>query len=83
MTRTEALKNMETRYPYANLFKKLKAACRAEMQENLNKLDNLGHLEFEYAVNRLYLNKDNKPKNWKIICDLLVTANAMVHVKGK
>lgn len=36
--------------------------------------DHLGHLEFEYAVNRMYLDKP-KPKGWTEVMEMLLSAN--------
>lgn len=33
---------------------------------------------FDKAVNRMFLDKVDKPKNWKIICELLSCANTSV-----
>lgn len=45
--------------------------------------DHLGHLEFEYAVNRMFLDKPEKPKNWAVICELLMLTNTAWVDSGK
>jgi hypothetical protein len=49
----------------------------AFVEENVE----LGHLEFEYAVNRMHLNLEKKPKNWAIIQEILMSANARAFMR--
>jgi hypothetical protein len=46
-------------------------SCVAFIEDN----DHLAHLEFEYAINRMFLDRKDKPKNWIIIQELLMVAN--------
>lgn len=74
MTRLEALRDRCQRYPYQKNAKRLSEAEFDSMVEFLEENDHLGHLEFEYAVNRMFLDRP-KAKNFAIIQELLSVAN--------
>jgi hypothetical protein len=74
MTRLEALKLKVQQYPYQKNALKLSEAEFDEMVAFLEEKDDLGHLEFEYAVNRMFLDRP-KPKHFAIVQELLSVAN--------
>lgn len=77
MTRIEAFYSRSTQYPYAKNFLKLKDYEREIIFNFIRKNEALSHIEFEYAVNRMFLDQE-KPKNWIIIQELLVISNSAV-----
>jgi hypothetical protein len=78
--RLEALTIRCSQLPYKKVANKLSEAEFDKMVAFLEDNDHLGHLEFEYAVNRMFLDKD-KSKNWSIIQELLCVCNTAVHGK--
>lgn len=57
-------------------FKKLK---KDEMELSLKFIEENSHLDrndFEYKLNRLFMDNRNPPKNWKIILELLSMTNS-------
>lgn len=74
MTRIEALKLKVKQYPYEKSAKKLSEADFDRVVEFIDDNDHLGHLEFEYAVNRMFLDKP-KPKHFAIMQELLSVVN--------
>lgn len=84
MNRKIALQEICQKYPYQKNALKLSESQFDEMVAWLEDHDHLGHLEFEYAVNRMFLGGSLiKPKNQSIIQDLLTSANSRVHVRSK
>jgi hypothetical protein len=79
MTRLESLKDRVQQYPYKKSALKLTEAEFDEMVAFIEENDELGHLEFEYAVNRMFLSKKEKPKHAFIMMELLVVCNFAVH----
>lgn len=64
---------------YKRLSKEHITFCESFIKDN----DHLGHLEFEYAINRMFLDKV-KPYSYKhiaIIQELLTCCNSAVHIK--
>lgn len=56
-------------------FKKLK---KDELLLARNFLEQNAHLDkgqFEFAINRMFINYPNKPKNWTIILEMLANSN--------
>lgn len=78
MTRLEALQIKCKQYPYQKSAKKMTEAEFDQIIEFIEDNDYLGHLEFEYAVNRMFLNQLTKPKNWVIMTELLTVCNTAV-----
>jgi hypothetical protein len=74
MNRIEALKVKCSQYPYQARCLKMTEAEFDLMVEFLEENDGLGHLEFERAVNRMFLNKP-KPRNFVTIMEMLTVAN--------
>lgn len=64
----------ENHWQYRRLVKRLTEAEFDMIVDFIDDNDGLGHLEFEYAVNRMFLHAD-KPKNWSIIQELLLLTN--------
>lgn len=75
MTRLEAFKDRCQRYPYAKLAKRLSEADFDRVVAFIEDNDHLAHLEFEYAVNRMFLNDKNRTKNYTIMMELLTVCN--------
>jgi len=80
--RKEALEQICSKYPYYKIATSLHAFEFDGMVSWLNENDHLGHLEFEYAVNRMHI-KGLKQKQLIKIMDLLTSANSRVHVRKK
>ena len=53
--------------------------CREFLMNNVG----LNPGEFELAVNRLFLDKQVKPRNWTIMVDLLTSANLAFQLHQK
>lgn len=86
MSRTIILANYRTHPYYKKLLAKLKQPQLIEMEQFLVQHDHLGHIEFEQAVNRMYLDKHLSPKEMKssgIVQELLISANSAVYVGAK
>lgn len=80
--RIKALQELCVAYHYGKLASKLTSAEFDKMIEFVEDFDDLGHLEFEYAVNRMHICKP-RTEHWSIIEELLVSANARVHIRNK
>ncbi len=78
--RLTALQELCTAYHYKRMAQKLSTAEFDKMIEFVEDFDDLGHLEFEYAVNRMHVCKP-RTKNWAVIEELLMACNARVHIK--
>lgn len=76
-SRLIALQDRAQRYPYKKSLEKLTEAEFDLIVEFIDDHDHLGHLEFEYAVNRMFLDKE-KPKGWAVIQEILVVVNTAV-----
>lgn len=74
--RTIAFNSLET-HPWLNrVFKKLNRDDLYICRQFLAEKEHLSKGDFELAVNRMFIDKENKPKNWKLICELLTCANS-------
>ena len=80
--RIKALQELCVAYHYVKLAAKLESAEFDKMIEFVEDNDHLGHLEFEYAVNRMHVCKP-RSAHWSIIEELLVSCNARVHITQK
>jgi hypothetical protein len=78
MTREQAFLSLAFHPMYAPGFKRLSPAERTLAQAFLMDNEQLGATEFGAAVNRMFLDKDWKPKNKAMIQDLLTAANTIV-----
>ncbi len=76
MTRREALGTLMQQYPYKKSFKKLADREFLLIEAFMVVNSDLNHIEFEYKVNRMFLDYKDKPKNWVIIQELLVASNS-------
>lgn len=86
MNRLEALTDRATKYPYKKSAQRLSDAEFDLMVEFIEDNDHLGHLEFEYAANRFFLNgnySELKHSHKSIITELLIVCNAAVHMKPR
>lgn len=75
MNRKQAFQSLEADAWFSRVFKKLKVADKALCLEFIEKNDALDRAAFELAVNRMFLDKAEKPKNWTLIVELIATAN--------
>lgn len=75
MSRLEALTLKVKEYPYKTLALKLSGTDFDVIVDFIEENEELGHLEFEYKVNRMFLDKPEKPKKFAIIQELLMVAN--------
>lgn len=60
---------------YKRLALKLSEAEFDQCVDFIEEHDHLDHLQFERKINRLFLDREHKPKNWTIIQELLMVAN--------
>ncbi len=75
MSRAMAFENLKNHPWHGRVFAKLKASDKELALKFIEENDRLLILDFEYRVNRMFLDKPAKPKNWTIICELLQAAN--------
>ena len=83
MTRLEALKIKSGELYYRKLALKLTESEYDQVVQFIEDNDHLGHLEFEYAINRMFLDMPNKPKNWGVIMELIMACNTAANFRGK
>jgi len=79
--RLNAFYSMKNHAWFGRVFSRLKNEDIELIRATIIKNDHLGAIEFDYAVNRLFMDKGapNLPKRWKEICELLSAANSAVH----
>jgi len=65
---------------FAKLEDKLSEAEFFDLIEFIENNEHLDALEFEYAANRMFLDKP-KPKNWTAIMELALIANGVAKAK--
>lgn len=75
MTRVQALQSLCKRLPYQNLALRLKESEFDQIVEFAEEHEALGHLEFEYTLNKWLLDLP-KPKHFGIMVELLMCANS-------
>jgi hypothetical protein len=73
--RLKALKTMDNRYPWDKKLKQMSDKEKAMVDTFIIENDHLSKSEFELLVNRLFLDKKDKPKNWTLITEILVNCN--------
>lgn len=84
ITRKDTLKKMCSEPRYKKLAFRLSEIEFDRMVEWLEENDHLGHLEFEYAVNRMRIPTVEKhKKNLPVIQEILTCVNSRVHMKAK
>lgn len=83
MTREQALEKLRFQYPYSKNAHRILPEELDEMKQFIANNEQLGHLEFEYKVNRMYLDRSLKPRNWVMMTELLLVSNAHVYVKPR
>jgi hypothetical protein len=76
VSRVAALKEFTEGYHGRKLSSKLTKAETEYLVKFCEDHANLGHLEFEYAVNRAQLGTESKPKHWALMAEILVSANS-------
>ena len=70
--RFESLKNDPW---YSRLYPKLKEKDLGIIRSFLIDNEKLSNSDFEFKLNRFFLNNDDKPKNWKYILEFLMISN--------
>lgn len=77
---TERLKNFDSLVDHP-WFKKLVLKLSASDKDMITKFiaekDHLTKADFEFAINRIFLDKKDKPKKYKEILDVLCCVNSM------
>jgi hypothetical protein len=73
----QKLLSYETHAWYSRIYKKLKPDEVKAMIAFLKAHDHLETGPFEMAVQRMYLDKPNKPKHWVEINELLIAISAL------
>lgn len=76
MNREQAFLSFSTHAFLHKLYAKMKANDRAIAFQFLQENAALSRADFEYKLNRFFLDKPEKPKNWAIISELLCNANS-------
>lgn len=74
MRRLEAFRGLEKHAFYGRDFKRLKVTENIQCQAFIIENEHLKHLEFEQAVQRWLVDRP-RPKNYPLMCDLLLAAN--------
>lgn len=62
---------------FGRYFSKLSNQDLILVQDFLSSTKDLGRDDLELAINRLFLDKSVKPKNWKLILELLSCSNSI------
>lgn len=75
MTRIEGLHQVCRDLHGSRLAKKLTESEFDDLVAFCEDHEDLGHLEFEYAVNRWHLDQPNRPKNCFLMQELAICAN--------
>lgn len=57
-------------------YAKLSASEREMAEQFIRENDAKSKGDFELAVNRMFIDRPNKPKNWTIILELLANSNS-------
>ena len=78
-TRFRAIEEMKTRYPWNRRWKMMKSYEIDKLYAVLKEHDHMDRDNFAHHINRYWLGKE-KPKNWALIDEILINANA--HVSG-
>jgi hypothetical protein len=76
MGRRDVLISYQDHAIFGRLWKRLIPSERDFAHSFINSHDNLSKKDFEYAVNRAFLDLPNKPKHWKEILELLACTNS-------
>jgi hypothetical protein len=76
MTRLEKFESLQNHPWLKKSWGKLKTVEREIARQFLNENAQLDRGQFEFKVNRMFLDQPNKPKNWTIILELLANANS-------
>jgi hypothetical protein len=76
MSRKESLHSFSEAFYGKRLTAKLTVAEMEQVIEFLNKNEHLSYLDFEYAANRWFLDSSDKPKNWAIMTEIVISANS-------
>jgi hypothetical protein len=80
--RLTEFQNLKTHPWHGRLFKKLLVAEVTACEQFIKNNDHLEVNEFEMAVQRMFLDKSAKPKNWTAMNELLVCANTAAYGTG-
>ncbi len=75
MTRLDVFQEWVKKYRGKKLVEKLTGEELKEVLAFIQDNKLLGPLEFEYKVNRLYLDNPNKPRNLGTMCEILIAIN--------
>lgn len=75
MTRLKKFQSFESHGWLCRLYKRLKPADIRLAEEFIAAKDHLDKDEFEMAVNRMFMDCENKPAKWTLIIELLANAN--------
>ena len=78
MTRLEAWHSLAAHAYYGSAVKRLSVDEKFIAMFRLAEFDKLDGDAFSLAVNRLWLDEPSKPKNYRIIIELLTAANSIV-----
>lgn len=73
--RLEKLKSFKTHPWFKKLYVKLSNRDLKFMHETLIQFDHLSKDEYEFKINRLFLDVKDKPRYWKEIQELLANSN--------
>lgn len=73
--RLEKYDNFRAHPWFSRLFVKLKQADDSFCLDFIKQNEHLSKDDFEKKVNRVFIDKSDKPKNWKIILEILTCIN--------
>jgi hypothetical protein len=74
MTRLQKFNNLGNHPWFQKLTRRLTSKERLLAEAFISENEALGRAQFEFKLNRLFLDKE-KPKNWAIILELLMISN--------
>lgn len=82
MNKEQSLDKLRNHIYYGKLYSKLNMKDKAEVVAFALVNFDLDKNDFEFKVNRMFLDMPDKPKNWTLICELLSAFNGLRFSKG-
>lgn len=79
--RTKIFQEMSDHPWYGRLIKGMEPKDRESIFSFIQLNECNSNAEFEYAVNRLFMDADRKPKKWALIQELLIAVNSKTEEK--
>lgn len=79
MTRAAAFETLRTHAWHGKVFAKLKKSEVEQCQTFLRENESLDIVTYEQKVQRMFLDQSEKPKNWTVMNELLISAGIIQH----